>query len=387
MVEARAYDGRAKALEVVRALFARYYRSRPEIKVKDPERREFGYFEFERQVMIRHLSFRSLEELLSHLSRSVPLHAYRSSAYFTYPSAPMEEKGWEGADLVFDIDADHVDPPCGGQHVMKVCRGHGLLKGETCELCNARPVEVDWVCERCIEGARAELVKLLEVLTTDLGIREDEIEVNFSGNRGFHVVVDSSEVRTLDQHARREIVQYLTCEGITLALPRLTRSRGSRRVSRQPQPELDAWGWKGRIWRKLYVKLSQSSEGSGPESAISSLNASELRAMLEKVTREEAVKIDPVVTSDVHRLVRLSNSLNGKTGLIAKRVPLERVEEFDPFEEAVGISGGPMKLMVYYAPEFRLLNEVYREVNGPEVVTVPAHVAVFLILKGLATSV
>ncbi|MDW8041354.1 MAG: DNA primase small subunit domain-containing protein [Nitrososphaerota archaeon] len=387
MVEARHYEGEARALEVVREMFAQYYRSRPEISVTEPEKREFGYFDFARHLMVRHLAFRSLEELLSNLMRVVPLHAYRSSAYFTYPSAPMEEKGWEGADLVFDIDADHVDPPCGGQHVLRFCKEHGLVKGEVCDSCNVGPVEVDWVCEQCIEGARVEVVKLLEVLTTDLGIREEEVEVNFSGNRGFHVVVYSKELRALDQTARREIVQYLTCEGISLVPPGLRRSRGRPRRGVQLQPELDAWGWRGRIWRNLYVKLAGRSDGDDPDSVFQTLSSSDLRKALTEAVREESVKIDPVVTSDVHRLVRLSNSLNGKTGLIAKRVPLDRVEDFDPFKEAVGIQGRPIKVRIYYAPEFRLLNEVYREVQFPEVVTVPAHVAAFLILKGLATIV
>lgn len=384
-----AAKSEVKRVEVIRNLFAQYYRSRPPIRVTSAEQREFGYFEFSKPVMVRHLSFRNLEELLTALARVAPLHAYRSSAYFSYPSAPMEEKGWLGADLVFDIDADHVDPPCGGHHVLRVCSEHGLLSGgeEVCGSCGAKPIEVDWVCERCIEGARRELIKLVDVLLGDFGVKEEEVEVNFSGNRGFHVIADSSELRGLDQQGRREIVQYLTGEGLAPETMGLGPARGRPRRATVVEAELNAYGWRGRIWRRIYARLpSGTDEDVG--SALARMRPSEIRQLLAEVVREESVKIDPVVTSDVHRLVRLSESLNGKTGLAVRRIPLERLHDFDPFREAVAFSPKvKFRVRVLYSPGFRLRDQEFPEIHGPVVTELPAHASVFLVLKGLAVLV
>ncbi len=378
-----------RALRFARSAFARYYRSDPPppIEVSEPERREFAYWEFGKQVMTRHLAFQSVEEVRRRLAEVVPLHAYRSSAYFRYPAAPMEEKGWEGADLVFDIDADHLDLPCVEEHRYGVCPVHGAVdvREGKCAECGSELKEVEWVCERCIEGARAELVKLLNVLTDDFGIGESEVEVGFSGNRGFHVVVYSDAVRQLDQSARREIVMYLTCEGIdpsVLGLPwKGRRTRGLRR------PSLEDLGWRGRIVRAVAKHLVRSGELAGwlEEPDWSAAKPSFWREVISRAIAEERVRIDPVVTQDVHRLVRLPWSLNGKTGLAAARIPLERVEDFDPFEEAVALKGPPVKVRVLFAPRFRLGGEEFDAMEGPVEVKLPPAAAVYLMLKGLAT--
>ncbi len=378
-----------RTLRFVRSAFARYYRSEPPppIEVPEPERREFAYWEFGKQVMTRHLAFQSVDELRRRLAEVVPLHAYRSSAYFRYPAAPMEEKGWEGADLVFDIDADHLELSCVQGHQYRVCPVHGLVEeGDgNCAECGSELKEVEWVCERCIEGARAELVKLLNVLMDDFGVSEDEVEVGFSGNRGFHVVVYSEALKQLDQMARREIVMYLTCEGLdpsALGLPwKGRRPRGIRK------PSLDEPGWRGRIVRAIARELERSGELAGwiedPDWSVA--KPSFWRGKITRAIDGEKVRIDPVVTQDVHRLVRLSNSLNGKTGLAASRIPLERVEDFDPFEEAAVLRGPPVKVRVLFAPRFRLGGEEFDEVEGPAEVKLPLAAAIYLALKGLAT--
>jgi DNA primase small subunit len=77
--------------------------------------------------------------------------------------------------------------------------------------------------------------------------------------------------------------------------------------------------------------------------------------------------------------------LNGKTGLAAARIPLDRVEDFDPFEEAVVLKGPPVKVRVIFAPKFRLGGEEFGAMEGPEEVRMPIAAAVYLMLKGLAT--
>src|SRR3972149_698300 len=93
----------------LREVFQRHYRS---AALKAPDRlrkRELAFLPFSGGMMQRHLGFTSLNDLRTHLVARVPGHAYYSSAYYERPGAPtMEEKGWLGADLVFDLDADHL---------------------------------------------------------------------------------------------------------------------------------------------------------------------------------------------------------------------------------------------------------------------------------------
>ena len=93
-------------------------------------------------------------------------------------------------------------------------------------------------------------------------------------------------------------------------------------------------------------------------------------------------KIDTVVTTDVHRLIRMPGTLNGKTGLKATLVALDRLEEFDPFREPV-VFEGRQQVEVTEAPELRLGGGTF----GPYVdqkVELPLAAAVLLVAKGVA---
>ncbi|HLY77422.1 MAG TPA: DNA primase catalytic subunit PriS, partial [Thermoplasmata archaeon] len=97
-------------LEWAHRQFQTYYRSS---RVEPPPRftrREFAAFPFSAQTLMRrHESFRSAEELRGFLEQEAPRHVYYSSAYYRIPSAAtMAAKEWLGADLIFDLDADHL---------------------------------------------------------------------------------------------------------------------------------------------------------------------------------------------------------------------------------------------------------------------------------------
>src|SRR6058998_815974 len=75
------------------------------------EQREYGFLMFKEKFMVRHRGFKTAESLLTATRDLAPKHIYYSTAYYQQPTASMEEKGWLGADLVFDIDADHLETP------------------------------------------------------------------------------------------------------------------------------------------------------------------------------------------------------------------------------------------------------------------------------------
>lgn len=400
-----------RGLEFVRRIFRKFYAENASLinVPRLPERREYGYFPFGQNVMVRHLSFGSADEVRGEIMRVAPLHVYRSAAYYMYPRAPMEEKSWLGADLVFDIDADHLGLTCMQSHTYRVCPVHGLsesLEGK-CAECGSAMQEIEWVCENCLKAARAETSKLVSILMDDFGIPESELEVSFSGNRGFHVTVYSEAFRLLDSSARREIVSYLIGDGFNPRLHGIPSSeagkRGRTSYEAFPEPSLDSWGWRGRIIRRMYALITSDA---GEELSLKGLRPEVVRKVRDAWSVEpswnvapptfwsrlsseamsiEAVKIDPVVTTDIHRLMRMSGTLNGKTGLLAGPIPVEEVEHAEPLRDAVVLkSGYRVRLRIIYAPAFKLGDELFDEVAEPREAELPLHAAVYLVLRGLA---
>lgn len=89
--------------------FQTYYQSN---KIELPDRfgrREFGFLFFSGKGMVRHLGFEKREQVWDFLADRAPQHAYYSSAYYKTPNAAkMAEKNWMGAELIFDLDSDHL---------------------------------------------------------------------------------------------------------------------------------------------------------------------------------------------------------------------------------------------------------------------------------------
>ncbi len=92
--------------------------------------REWGFLFFDDSGMRRHKSFFSRGELVDYVRAMVPRHVYHSAAYYQRPGAPtMKEKIWQGADLIFDLDADHLrNAPKSYSEML------GLVKKETQKL-------------------------------------------------------------------------------------------------------------------------------------------------------------------------------------------------------------------------------------------------------------
>ena len=99
--------------EFLRQRFSEYYRKTVTVAPSSLEQREWGFVLFNpgatEMRMRRHIGFGSREELSEYVKNLVPQHAYYSTAYYAKPDAgTMADKGWSGADLIFDLDADHI---------------------------------------------------------------------------------------------------------------------------------------------------------------------------------------------------------------------------------------------------------------------------------------
>ncbi|MCK4454841.1 MAG: DNA primase catalytic subunit PriS, partial [Thermoplasmata archaeon] len=89
--------------------FREYYKSTELYLPNEFTHREFGFMFFKGDYVQRHLGFKTRNEVKRFLLDRAPSHVYYSSAYYERPGAPtMDEKGWLGTDLIFDLDADHI---------------------------------------------------------------------------------------------------------------------------------------------------------------------------------------------------------------------------------------------------------------------------------------
>lgn len=396
----------------IRRNFAEYYADGSSICLPSfVRRREFGFALFE-GGMLRHKRFEDGVELEGFLQAHVPSDAYFSCAYYEDPEAEMERKGWLGADLVFDIDADHIPTPCGKVHDWWTCGDcHFVGKGltpEKCPACGGEKFDVKtWPCEACLEAAKAETIKLLDMLMRDFGFSDKDVHVFFSGHRGYHVHVESKIVEELDAAARKEIVDYVCGLGLDTGFDRFAEGGSNKKFPISPR--LDDLGWRGRLSRSMYdfvmkgevegyreAGLSEEVFGTirknravilrhwddvGPYKATKDVGFETWRKIVESCVDSLSAKIDTVVTTDVHRLIRLTGALHGKTGLKKVGFPISEIETFDPFKSGVAFKGGAVTVFVSDVPQFRLGDEMFGPYRNQKV-DLPNAASLLLVCKG-----
>ena len=193
--------------------FGDYYRQAPIDLPPDASAREWGYIPFSRGStrMVRHRSILDIGDLRRLLAETAPQHVYFSAARYREPGADeMSQKGWTGADLIFDIDADHLP---------------GIDPAET--------------TPKAMLAAAKEAVQHL-LLFIDDAFGFEQTQVVFSGGRGYHVHVRDAPVQTLDSTARREIVDYVRAVGISV--DELTQTRSNQGTTQRVLRQQGGWG-------------------------------------------------------------------------------------------------------------------------------------------------
>jgi DNA primase small subunit len=327
------------------------------------ESREFGYIPFG-GGMVRHISFKSKGEALAEILRQSPSSVYCSNARYESPTRPIEEKGWLGAELIFDIDATDIPTACKRGHDLwycEKCHASGKLpRPPKCTKCGGSSVEFHGTCETCLDAAKDHTTRVVGFLTGDFGVDPEVIRVYFSGNRGYHLHVFDKRFDSLDQQARGEIAEYM--RGSSLPLSQTIASTLRRRPPSGPQGA----GWTRRITG--YVDERRQSYGGTLQKLVS-----------EAISTQRAM-VDSSVTTDIHRVFRLAGTLHGNTGMSKMRV--ESMAEFDPQEDPVVLSAKPTKLTVAFYPPFRIKHKDFGPFRS-ETVELPAYAAVSILTRGL----
>ncbi|MCU0632031.1 MAG: DNA primase catalytic subunit PriS [Methanolinea sp.] len=376
---------KAATLEFLRQRFSSYYGKEPLLSPSSIPQREWAFVFFDPDFpdihMRRHLGFETKSEVFSYIRSMVPAHSYYSTAYYARPGAPtMQEKEWLGADLIFDLDADHI------------------MRGPY---------------DRMLSRVKEETHKLLDMLTMELGFPAQEIDIVFSGGRGYHVHVHDLAVRNWGSSERRELIDYVC--GIGLDPGRLL-------AHRTPSPR----GWHHRyiaalheylLWleglpEKERLAAITGLEGVGRTTAEefsrrlgeiislistdpSSLNMRD--AVLSKVIRglstqkegefatllrNRAALADEPVTTDTKRLIRLPSSLHGGSGFRVTPLTPKELEDFDPLVDAVVFGEREVRVDLAFPLSMPLLGSSFHLEKGSQ--KVPEALAVFLCCRGAA---
>lgn len=373
-------------------------------------RREYGFLFFDKKYMMRHISFKSKKEIKLFLLEKVPRHAYYSTAYYQDPgNKSMEEKKWMGADLIFDLDADHIPET----ESMSYREMLGVVKREAYRL-------------------------VKDFILDDFGFDEDDIVITFSGGRGFHIYVRRDDVFPLKSDERREIVNYITGEGVDVLKFIQVEEGYYRRKKRKKYvlyPE-SAGGWYRKVTREIMhnnpTYLLELFEEFGNEGLFQEFNSVLQNKKLSKIltsemlkkTKKNSIKLsylasskestklqiledyprdiylqyiknkisikgetDEPVTTDIHRLIRFIGSIHGKTGFMVRMLSYDEFKNFNP--------SNPENLLNYVIPdEFKIHESKIVSKNKIELPfdvsaldgedCVPDYVAVFAVARGMA---
>ncbi len=397
-------DPRQKAVTVkwIQAMFRRYY-ERADLKLPPRfSRREYGFMFYDSDMVQRHLGFASASDIREYLVTRTPAHAYHSAAYYDTPGAPtMDQKGWLGADLIFDLDADHIERVKGMPY------------------------------EQMLEEVKSEIKKIVDqFLLGDYGFDAKSIAISFSGGRGYHIHVRDPRVWALGPHERREIVDYIT--GTELDSGTVVRREPYEVTQwgakyRYTMPIAGESGWRHRI-RDGIIEVARDLEARGRDDAIKYLMgfsrvsrktaeviydtlfkpsrgqrgidklsdgwidifpSDRFLTFFKQITLQKAVDLgrretDEPVTSDIKRLIRLVSSLHGKTGMMVVSMTRDQLDDFRPLRDAFPpvFRDDPVKLEVSKPASLTLRGEAFN--LSPGVTEVPEYAAVFLSCRGLA---
>jgi DNA primase small subunit len=352
-----------KTLTFLRRTFREHYfkhHDYVEVPTMMPNR-EFGYIPFGKG-MVRHLSYKSPGELAADLVKQAPSSVYCSNGVYSSPTLAMDEKGWKGAELIFDIDAGSVPTACRSKHSYWTCKTCGNVRRQIerparCTKCQGTNMaQLHWSCGECLAATKEQAFRLLDFLTKDFGVSFAKINVFFSGNRGYHLHVQDERFEGMEPSARAEIANYI--KGTNLIRPQQAQGKGQTGGSR-------------------------TGHGGWPERAAASAGKDQSQK-LELITNAFGSMIDEAVTTDIHRIFRMPGTLHGNSGLLKMRV--HDLAGFKPDYDPVVLNEEETKVLVAGSPEFSLKGRKFGPYTYQEL-EVPTYAAVYLLIKGLGRAV
>ena len=387
--------------------FSDYYNSLTQTNIWTPPRlknREWMFVPWGNRIPKRHRSFRTKTELHDYIKKENPNSCFHSTAYYKDASErKMNDKGWLGADLIFDLDGDHLP---------------GISTTDFPNL---------------LDTIQNQAWKLWsDFLEPEFGFKEKYIQTSFSGHRGFHIHVRDPNLLHLDSNARREIVNFIRGEGIDTNLsllgPDLSWGKRVRTGinstfeklaiinsdSDESDLELKRLYDITKLQTKKHIhgknrasqsKIKELAKLSSDDQRISRLMddntltvfGDDLTQIFWDLVRGDssivlntAGETDEAVTVDTKRVIRWIGSLHGKSGLKVTEFPIERLDpesknHFNALNEAVVFSSQKKKnIQIIEDNIFAEIKGDIVEGNNGDNREVTEAMATFLCLKGWA---
>jgi DNA primase small subunit len=388
--------------------FGQYYRQAPLWSPPRIRTREWMFIPFGGAPPLRHKSFSDVSQVQRFLSERAMHSCFYSTAYWQRPhELKMADKLWKGADLIFDLDGDHL------------------------------PGVTDKDFPGMLEVIQDQAWTLWnDFLQPEFGFREDHLQVTFSGHRGFHLHYRDPRLFHLDSEARRELVSHIRGEGVDV-------QGGLARYH-----DADARGWTERIRNGMDGMIATlqaihrgAESGKGElkrlESALQALqeregvtsqrSAAAIKRLAEltdhdgriqrlkdgrfdvlgnyqglflnllkadaSVVLGNAGETDEVVTIDVRRQIRWPTSLHGKSGMRVSEFPLSRLDPdggdaYNPLKEAFVLGMDDAHQLEWVVDDaVAQFGDVRMESEKGRRFSIHESGATFLVLKGWATFV
>ena len=385
--------------------FGQYYQHAPLWSPPRIKTREWMFIPFGGAPPLRHKSFSGIGQVQSFLSQRAMHSCFYSTAYWRRPyELKMAEKLWQGADLIFDLDGDHL------------------------------PGVTDRDFPGMLEVIQEQAWSLWnDFLEPEFGFTEDHLQVTFSGHRGFHLHYRDPSLFHLDSEARRELVSHIRGEGVDvqggLARYHDQHAKGWTQRIRQGMDAMittlraihrGSEGASGEL-RRLETELQAMQDREGTTSQRS---AAAIRRLAELMDHDQRVgrlkegkfevlgnyqalflnllkadasvvlgsagETDEVVTIDVRRQIRWPTSLHGKSGMRVSEFPLSRLDPdghnpYNPLYEAF-VLGMDQVVEVEWTVDDAVAQFGDRrlESTAGERIQVNESGATFLVLKGWA---
>ena len=397
--------------------FGEYYKARRVGDMWYPPRlrsREWMFDGFDDRPPERHRGFRKPDELLAHVIRKIPKSCFYSTAYYIDPNQrSMKDKQLQGADLIFDLDGDHLP---------------GVTDGDF-------PAMMHVIQEQAYQLWN-------DFLQPEFGFDEQHLQITFSGHRGFHLHYRAPDIWALDSQARRELVSHIKGEGVDIqvlldgpdsawkrritsgvdsVLHKLDLAANDDQEGRKSIKELKGIidsriGTPGCKVRSCGVKsiqtIAEKVQDSGRRKRLTDgFSTGELKPVFggrkgggeyDNIFRElvkgdssvvlgNAGETDEVVTIDLKRVIRWPTSLHGKSGMRVVEFPLERLNPdgpnpFDPLTEAVPwkMGGSDIKVRAIRSDVRYRIGSAEGILTEGDIYDVDEATATFLVLKNWA---
>ena len=310
-------------------LLSDFYK-KSDILVSSIHRREIAFERWgdKKGPSLRPVYFETKEKLQAFLTKYPYAGAYSSTAYYLDPNEiDMKKKGHQGNDLIFDLDESTGD-----------CRRYDFIE----KMAKQTQSLVD------------------DFLINDFGIDPENILVDISGNKGFHITIDSEAFKYLTQSNRRQMIDYIMGIGVNnnILFPKgnsgsytsPTKCGGWRHHARQKMDDLlkitaDSseiqtlldFGFPKVRAKKISGLLADDNVRNGLQKGhLNSLVESDIKILydLQNVVMRShkqglAKVIDRAVTVDKSRLFRIPGTIHRKSGLPCTRIDVEDLESPD----------------------------------------------------------